>query len=90
VPFGRAGVETKRALMSRARVRSGRQCFKDFKRTGEEKGEPVQKTGSPFVRGECESYGAALTIASVVKKSRPTAPMLMYQHSRSGVSLPGR
>ncbi len=30
------------------------------------------------------------TIASVVKNARSTAPMLMYQHSRSGVSWPGR
>src|ERR1700688_1996612 len=30
------------------------------------------------------------TIASVVKNARSTAPMLMYQHSRSGVSMPGR
>ena len=30
-------------------------------------------------------YGAARTIASVVKKSRSTLPMLMYQHSCSGV-----
>jgi hypothetical protein len=36
------------------------------------------------------SYGAALVIAWVVKKSLSTAPMLMYQHSRSGVSMPGR
>src|ERR1700731_3718643 len=36
------------------------------------------------------SYGAALTIASVVKKVLSTAPMLMYQHSRSGVCRPGR
>jgi hypothetical protein len=35
-------------------------------------------------------YGAALTIASVVKKLRSTAPILMYQHSRSGVFCPGR
>jgi len=36
------------------------------------------------------AYGAALTSAWVVKKSLSTAPMLMYQHSRSGVSMPGR
>src|SRR6266850_7168168 len=36
------------------------------------------------------SYGAALTIASVVKKFLSTAPMLMYQHSRSGVCRPGK
>ncbi len=30
------------------------------------------------------------TIAWVVKKALSTAPMLMYQHSRSGVSMPGR
>src|SRR6516165_2512138 len=30
------------------------------------------------------------TRASVVKKLLSTAPMLMYQHSRSGVSMPGR
>src|ERR1035437_7915493 len=30
------------------------------------------------------------TIASVLKNARSTAPMLMYQHSRSGVSRPGR
>src|SRR5208282_392210 len=36
------------------------------------------------------SYCAARTIASVVKKLLSTAPMLMYQHSRSGVSMPGR
>ena len=30
------------------------------------------------------------TIASVVKNALSTAPMLMYQHSRSGVSMPGR
>ena len=30
------------------------------------------------------------TKASVVKKLLSTAPMLMYQHSRSGVSMPGR
>src|SRR5208337_1037356 len=35
-------------------------------------------------------YGAALTIEAVVKKSRPTAPMLMYQHSFSGVCRLGR
>jgi len=33
---------------------------------------------------------AARTIASVVKKLLSTAPILMYQHSRSGVSMPGR
>jgi hypothetical protein len=32
----------------------------------------------------------ALVSASVVKKLLSTAPMLMYQHSRSGVSNPGR
>ncbi len=36
------------------------------------------------------AYGAAFTIAWVVKKSLSTAPMLMYQHSRSGVFCPGR
>src|SRR5271155_3429135 len=30
------------------------------------------------------------TIAWVVKNALSTAPMLMYQHSRSGVSMPGR
>ena len=30
------------------------------------------------------------TIASVVKNALSTAPILMYQHSRSGVSRPGR
>jgi hypothetical protein len=30
------------------------------------------------------------TNASVVKNVLSTAPMLMYQHSRSGVSIPGR
>jgi hypothetical protein len=30
------------------------------------------------------------TIASVVKNALSTAPMLMYQHSRSAVSMPGR
>ena len=30
------------------------------------------------------------TNASVVKKLLSTAPMLMYQHSRSGVSIPGK
>jgi hypothetical protein len=30
------------------------------------------------------SYGAAATIALIVKNSLFTAPMLMYQHSRSG------
>ena len=34
-------------------------------------------------------YGAALVIAWVVKNSLSTAPILMYQHSRSGVSMPG-
>jgi hypothetical protein len=33
---------------------------------------------------------AARNIESVVKKFLSTAPMLMYQHSRSGVSSPGR
>ena len=33
---------------------------------------------------------AARTIASVVKNDLSTAPMLMYQHSFSGVSIPGR
>ena len=32
----------------------------------------------------------ALVSASVVKKLLSTAPMLMYQHSRSGVSGPGK
>jgi hypothetical protein len=47
-------------------------------------------------KGSCHVYhahnfhGAMRTIVSVVKKSRPTAPMFMYQHSRSGVSIPGR
>ena len=36
------------------------------------------------------AYGAAFTIDWVVKKSLSTAPMLMYQHSRSGVFCPGR
>ena len=33
---------------------------------------------------------AIFTIASVVKNALSTAPMLMYQHSRSAVSWPGR
>ncbi len=36
------------------------------------------------------AYGAAATIALIVKKPLFTAPMLMYQHSRSGVCCPGR
>src|ERR1700752_2645185 len=34
--------------------------------------------------------GAAFTIDWVVKKSLSTAPMLMYQHSRSGVFCHGK
>ena len=36
------------------------------------------------------AYGAAATIAFTVQKSLSIAPMLMYQHSRSGVCWPGR
>ena len=36
------------------------------------------------------AYGAALTIDWIVKKFLSTAPMLMYQHSRSGEPCPGR
>lgn len=36
------------------------------------------------------TYGAAFTIDSVVKKALSTAPMLIYQHSRSGVFCPGK
>jgi hypothetical protein len=43
-----------------------------------------------LVRESGESYGAAFTIACTVKKSLSTAPILMYQHSRSGVCCPGR
>ena len=41
------------------------------------------------VRRVCR-YGAALTIAGMVQKLLSMAPILMYQHSRSGVSRPGR
>ena len=41
--------------------------------------------------GECgRAYGAAATIDFTVQKSLSIAPMLMYQHSRSGVCWPGR
>ena len=36
------------------------------------------------------AYGAAATIALTVQKSLSIAPMLIYQHSRSGVCWPGR
>src|SRR6266851_6665903 len=53
---------------------------------GREHRPPRSANLDPFVA----SYGAALTIASVVKKFLSTAPMLMYQHSRSGVCRPGK
>jgi hypothetical protein len=43
-----------------------------------------------LTRASFDQNAAARTIASVVKKVRSTAPMLMYQHSRSGVSIPGK
>lgn len=39
---------------------------------------------------KARAQGAAATIALMVQKSLSTAPMLMYQHSRSGVCWPGR
>ena len=51
-------------------------------------------------RGSARSYefasryrpppSAAFTMAALLKKALSTAPMLMYQHSRSGVSAPGK
>ena len=57
-----------------------------------------KRRGAPDVAGtpqalsgmEQSAYGAALTIDSVVKNDLSTAPMLMYQHSRSGVFCAGR
>ena len=51
---------------------------------------PVLEAAKPLIYIANFAYGAAFTIDWVVKKSLSTAPMLMYQHSRSGVFCPGR